>query len=263
MMPVRSLCPLALALVVPILVAPATALAAAIGPSSYGCFDATQTTGIGASFTGTCSAESPLAQGVRDGDFQYFHLEDFEAAPNQGAFQPLPTTAPGLTVDAGSGGLLNNNFSVDADDGSIDGLASFETRSGQSGIAQGATITFDDGVLGNLPTHAGFVFTFIGNGVSDDLTVTFFGPGSVTLGSITETLTPGSSPLGNARDSNNDLFFGWSDGGGIESFSFSFANAIGFDHVQYGYVPEPSTATLFSLGLVGIAAVRRRAAAGS
>lgn len=225
------------------------ALADAIGPSSYGCFDATQTTGIGGSFTGTCSAESPLAQGVRDGSFQYFHLEDFEAAPNQGFFQPLPTTAPGLTVDAGGGGLLNNNFSVDADDGVVDGLASFETRSGQSTNTQGATITFDDQILGNLPTHAGFVFTFIGNLLPNDLTVTFFGPGSVTLGSITETLMPGS----NGSDSSNDLFFGWSDAGGIESFSFSFANAIGFDHIQYGYAPAPPVPSLspLAIGLMG------------
>jgi len=222
------------------------ALADEIGPSSYGCFDATQSTGIGGPFTGTCSAESPLAQGVRDSDFQYFHLEDFEAAPNQGFFQPLPTTAPGLTVDAGGGGLLNNNFSVDADDGVVDGLASIGTRSGQSTNTQGATIAFDEQILGNLPTHAGFTFTFIGNGLPNDLTVTFFGPGGATLGSIIETLTPGSG----AADSSNDLFFGWSDAGGIESFSFSFANAIGFDHVQYGYVPAPPVP---SLSLIGIA----------
>ena len=45
--------------------------------------------------------------------------------------------------------------------------------------------------------------------------------------------------------------------GGCSAAGLSFSNAIGFDHVQYGYIPEPSTALLVAAGLVVIAARRR------
>ena len=42
-------------LLLALLLTGSSALADAVGPSSYECFDATQTTGVGVAFSGTCS----------------------------------------------------------------------------------------------------------------------------------------------------------------------------------------------------------------
>lgn len=99
------------------------------------------------------SADSPF------GSVRGMVLEDFEDG--------LLDT-PGVTVNAGWIVSSPNPFndSVDGDDGLIDGITT-TGRSLYSGNSQfDLVVTFDRNVPGRLPTHAGVVFTDIGNVVA-------------------------------------------------------------------------------------------------
>ena len=170
----------------------------------------------------------------------YFHLEDFE--------DDLLNT-PGLTAVATVGGQiiciqpLAGCFdqlhvdSVDLDDGLINEFG--------NGITGGGVMTnttprnlwtntdiifeFDETVLGNLPTHAGLVWTD-GEGV---ITFEAFDKDGISLGSDSSYSVPNGGPFVGATA--EDRFYGVIHDDGIKQLKIS-KNEV--DHIQYGFVPS-------------------------
>lgn len=179
-----------------------------------------------------------------DEGFSYGHLEDFE---------DNSLNTPGVTASAGNpygpGGVTD---SVDADDGTIDGSGTLGHSFFYNPGATGIRFTFNAGVLGALPTHAGIVWTD-GSG-----TITFeaFDASGISLGTIsgTHAMGPPSSPSG---DTAEDRFYGVIDMGGISAIKIkNGSGGIEVDHLQYGHqsgppIPEPSTLLLFGIGVLG------------
>lgn len=179
-----------------------------------------------------------------------FHVEDFE----DGALN-----TPGLSANGGqiaSGSIFVD--SVDGDDGAIDGTGQ-NGRSWYSGNSLSTLrFSFDAGVLGAFPTHAGIVWTDVGN-TSDGL-----GFGGVTfeafdaLGASLGTVGPFIVGDGTAFSATaEDRFFGATNAGGISAIEVRMDNSVDWeiDHVQYG-LPTPGAAVV--LGLAGACGVRRR-----
>ena len=213
-----------------------------IGPTPYLAFDN--------SISGAGFALSPFA----GQSFTYFYLETFE--------DHLFNT-PGVTASAGAVVSViygpSSHDSVDADDGVIDGNGlqgdSFYSENGAAGIL----FTFNAGILGALPTHAGIVWT---DG-AQDVTFRAFGQGGSLLGTI---------HAGDLQDhsfdggTSEDRFLGVIDLGGISAiFISNIAAGIEVDHLQFGLasaqaVPEPSSIALLCFGGIGLAigAYRRR-----
>jgi hypothetical protein len=178
--------------------------------------------------------------------FDYYYLEDFE----DNLFNVPGVTktisdiiGPGLAAD-----------SVDADDGSIDGSG----NGGRSLFVAGAalTFTFNPEALGELPTHAGIVRTD-GGSIATGAHILFeaFGPGMISLGSITTAFGDGN-PNGATAE---DRFFGWSDSNGILAIRIP-SGVFEVDHLQFGAsVPEPSTMELFgAFGLITVGLITSR-----
>lgn len=189
-----------LSLLAALLIAP-FAQAALVGPAPY-----------------VKPADSPFA----GGSYSYFYLEDFEDhalnTPGVSASVGGPTS---IAFGAGS------HDSVDADDGVIDGASllgdSYFYGTGSIGI----TFSFDEVLLGALPTGVGIVWT------DGDGAVTFeaFDAMGISLGTLTSTTADGSYEGGTAED----RFFGATAAGGISKIFISNAGGgIEVDHLQYG-----------------------------
>jgi hypothetical protein len=219
--------------------APRPASAQYLGPSPYLAFDNT--------LPGAGAAISPFS-GITFSN--YFHLETFE--------DNLLNT-PGVTASAGAPIAPSSiTDSVDADDGTIDGLGtlgrSFFSNSGATGIS----FTFNSGTLGGLPTHAGIVWT---DGAS---TITFqaFDAANALIGTgLTGSHADGSFGGTTAED----RFYGIIAPGGISRIFISNASGgIEVDHLQYGRgavassaAPEPATLGLLLMAPLLWQRVRR------
>ena len=163
-----------------------------------------------------------------------------------------------LTANAGSvisrtqwGDLVD---SVDADDGSINGLG----NRGHSWFA-GSGITFTFNGTTQLPSAFGLVWT---DGAGSITFSAHGGDGSL-LGSTTFNGFADNSFSGTTTE---DRFLGVHFANGVKSITISNTNgSIEVDHIQYGQmaaaVPEPETYAMLlaGLGLMG-AVVRRRSA---
>jgi hypothetical protein len=139
------------------------------------------------------------------------------------------------------------------------------------------TFTFNAGVLGQFPTHAGIVFTDIGISLTTQpenrpgdrngrgfLTFRAFDPLGNLLGSI------GPEDVGDyfkAGSTADDRFFGVFDSGGISRIEiFMDSHDAEFDHLQYGFTrqvtaeaPEPASLLVWTgLGLVAVPRTRPR-----
>jgi hypothetical protein len=187
------------------------------------------------------------------GSFTYFHLETYEDS----LFNVPGVTASGGAVVVPGG----NTDSVDADDGVIDGRGqdghSYFLNSGNTGIR----FTFSALALGQLPTHAGIVWTDGNNQIRFEA---FNGAGT-SLGFLTGIHADSS----NAGFTAEDRFYGITSPGGIGSILIQSGlpgsgGGIEVDHLQYGFstaVPEPGVFLLASsMTVVGVIAhyVRQR-----
>ncbi|MEO6036080.1 MAG: hypothetical protein ABIQ35_12565, partial [Verrucomicrobiota bacterium] len=156
--------------------------------------------------------------------FNYFYLENFE----DGALNtPGATPSAGWIVATAAGGA----DSVDP------GGRSYYSGGSQTNL----TITFNAAALGGkLPTHAGIVWTDVGNVTSGT-----FGFGTVRFSARDANgVLIGTNQgvnLGNgstAASQAEDRFFGVANAGGISSISISMPNSVDWevDHLQYGYL---------------------------
>lgn len=204
---------------------PGVASAALLGPSPYLQF-----------------ADSPFSAG----SFTYFYLEDFED-------QLLDT--PGVVADYG--GVVSVIYgpdihdSVDADDGALDGSGldgdDWFSWDGVTGVVW----TFDANILGQLPTHAGIVWT---DG-SNDIGFEAFDENGNSLGTLGGSHANGSF----SGETDEDRFYGAINAGGISSIHlWNGGGGIEMDHLQYGFGPVPEPATFAALGLGALALLRRR-----
>lgn len=186
--------------------------------------------------------------------FDYFHLEDFE----DGALNtPGVTLTAGGTIIAGPGPQTD---SVDGDDGAIDGSGA----AGRSLLAlQTNTFRFDfDAMaLGGLPTHAGIVWTDVGQTAGPIPSQGFvdfraYDAANNQVAFINVFLGDGSTFGGTAED----RFFGAEANQGIAYFTISMADSNDWeiDHLQYGLIPAPLAAPI--IGLLSLASIRRRRA---
>jgi len=180
-------------------------------------------------------SDSPFAADIAAGRAV---LEDFE----DGLLNP-----PGVTASTGSPiGPGGNIDSVDGDDGVIDGSGtgghSFFSGDGPTGI----TFNFTS-VGGKFPTAVGIVWTDGTPGC--DVILQAFGPGNVSLGSITGAALGDNSNGGTTAE---DRFFGVVDAGTITAIKINTTGGGGIevDHLQYGQasVPEPTAATALLVG---------------
>lgn len=188
---------------------------------------------------------------IRIGAYSYFHLEDFE----DGLFN-----TPGISVSGGTLGTGAAADSVDADDGLLNGVGV-----GNSWYSNGANtleFTFDANALGGLPTHAGLVWTDVGQ-----VSVGGFGMGLVVFEAFDahnlNIAYIGPVMLGDGLINGQvfeDRFLGAINvPGGISRMRITMPQSTDWeiDHVQYGRM-IPSTGGLTLAGLAGFAASRRR-----
>ncbi len=217
--------------------------------------------------TATFIVSNPYLQ-FSDSPFASFAtLEDFEDG----------SLAAGVSASAGSiksSTQFQDVDSVDGDDGVIDGNGSVG-HSWDSGYATSVTFTFDAGVLGQLPTHVGVVWTDIGSFplpprvTHDDVLVRAFDAQGNSIGFTGADGIGDYDILGNSAE---DVFFGTVFLGGIKSIQIVSLGSINgghrweIDHLQFGVqpqpvpVPVPAALVLFGSALAGLTGLRRRRA---
>lgn len=207
---------------------------------------------------------SPYAQfsdspffGIGNGN-PNFYLENFEdGLLNTPGVSPL-----GGFVAAGPSPSLD---SVDGDDGVFDGNGNAGHSWYSGGVATSMSFSFDAGVLGQLPTHVGIVWTDVGlvpNAPEgfDSIVLRAFDTNGVSLGGILfDNLGDGNVGGGSAED----RFFGAIFAGGISKITITSLGGSGdweVDHLQYGIqaVPVPGAAWLLAPALLGLAGLRRK-----
>jgi hypothetical protein len=179
------------------------------------------------------AADSPFPAAT----FDFFHLEDFED-------EALTTGLAALNGERI--GPSNFTDSVDSDDGSIDGSGLAGSSYITDGFSSSLEFSFDATALGSFPTHAGFVWTDVGNvfqGPVGFATLTFeaFDALGETMGVYGPfTLGDGASTGATAED----RFFGVANPAGISRLVVSMPDSIDWevDHVQYGRIPAPAAA---------------------
>jgi len=191
----------------------------------------------------------------------YFYLENFEDN----------TFTPGFTTTAGWYRVSGSQFidSVDGDDGSINGNGNGGGSFYSGGLNRTLTIGFDAGVLGSLPTDAGFVWTDVGG-----VTTGTFGMGPLAVrfydGSDNLLAAVSYNSIGDGLitgQTAEDRFFGFSWNVGISRIEVEMPTSGDWeiDHIQYGSsavpssaVPEPSTVGLGGAGVLLALALWRR-----
>jgi hypothetical protein len=205
------------------------------------------------------------------------HADNFGPSPYLSAADSPFTSVTGHVIETFEDGALNLpgvaasggwfvsgpsvfSDSVDADDGAVDGTGAGGFAFYSAGSETTLTLTFDAAALGGLlPTHAGLVFTDVGNVFAGSLgvgTVTFtaYDAADVQIGTSIVALVGNGSAFSSTAE---DRFFGITHDAGVKRITLSMDNSVDWevDHLQYAIgVPEPSTYALLALGAVAIGA---------
>jgi len=177
-------------------------------------------------------------------------------------FEDGALNTPGVTASPGwfASGPSQFSDSVDADDGAIDGTGANGFAFYSAGTQSSLTFTFDAAALGgHLPTHAGLVFTDVGNVFAGSIgvgTVTFraYDAADVEIGSGAVAVVGDGTALSSTAE---DRFFGVTHDAGVKRITMSMDNSVDWevDHLQYAVaVPEPSSYALLALGVAAICA---------
>jgi len=187
--------------------------------------------------------------------FSYFHLENFE-----------DSATPGYVPGLGLGSVHGPGDLVDSVELGTSGHSWYST-----GPTSFFSFSFDKSVLGTLPTHAGIVWTDVGN-VSTGLDPSEFPPGIVRGVSYVSFYAYGptgdflgdifnAGPLGDGEvdgGKSEDRFFGVVNAAGISRIEIGIIGSTDWevDHLQYGAlnpVPEPEQWLMMALGLGAVA----------
>jgi hypothetical protein len=155
----------------------------------------------------------------------------------------VPTTAPGTATSSLSGSTTNG--------GGGPGVVSVTPAPPPAGISQDAPGTNDEIMVYSLSTNGGT--TWLNAGI--DLGPAFSSnPALVSdnYGSFNSAMVPGPAGSGSYDTMRVDVNFTMSGGG--DRFTFNGDATI----TEEMNVPEPSTAALLSLGLLGMGMIRRR-----
>jgi hypothetical protein len=194
----------------------------------------------------TVTASSPYlstANSTLDPLSPTYVLEDFE----DGNLLPAVTFAS----IAGSGVQSGPFFSVDADDGAIDGNSPGGYFQGAtSGGSQNNTFFFSQ-IAGQWPKQVAIAIT---GGSSFPLGFTAYDTSLSPNGSMSMNVTASGSTA-------DDLLVTFIDNGGIGAIVIQSNTAPGhmqYDHLQFDTAPVPEPATLSLLALAGGAAMLRR-----
>ncbi|MCP5146143.1 MAG: hypothetical protein H6978_15140 [Gammaproteobacteria bacterium] len=180
------------------------------------------------------SADSPFIAV----SFDVFQLEDFE----DGA---LNATGVSATHGGSVIGPQPQADSVDADDGVLDGSGAAGRSFYSGAVTTVLGFSFDESVLGTLPTHVGLVWTDVGflidsspGGFGDVVFQAFDATDQLVISIDGTQLGDGSTFGGTAED----RFFGAQHDAGILRITLTMPNSVDFevDHLQYGVVsPVP------------------------
>jgi hypothetical protein len=190
--------------------------------------------------------------------FSYFFLENFDDhLLNTPGVSVSPSTVVTAANDGFNGSIIDQ---VGLEGGCPAGGLSVPCDTLFGAGLPGFTFTFDAGILGSLPTHAGVVWT---DGAGTTSFQAFAADGLTVLCSVGPVAIADGSFNGTTADDN---FFGCSDAGGISKIVISnTSGGIEVDDLQYGAatvsgpsVPEPSTLLLLGSGLFGLVAFARR-----
>lgn len=157
--------------------------------------------------------------------FDYFHLDDYESS----------TRTPGYSLNVGTRTAGVSSDSVDADDGIIDGsgVGRYELYAVSSNTIN---VVFDPSVLGELPTHAGIVWTDVVDAPVlhyGDVVFGAYDADSNLIAQIGPVYLGDGSGYGETAE---DRFFGVIHSNGIRSIFITMPDSVDFavDHLQYG-----------------------------
>jgi hypothetical protein len=187
--------------------------------------------------------DSPFESVLAAGDFSYWVFKDFQ--DNSLDFGPGVSFTPGYTIYADGLGSLADSVEFTGD-----------PPTGHS-LFGGGLFYLDfatgPGLLDNLPTHVGMVWT---DGQAPAITFEAFDRHGVSLGSVTGHHADGSI----TGTTDEDRFYGVFFADGIARVTLSSSGAYQeIDHIQFGHaIPEPAAALLLAAGVLGLVLARRR-----
>ena len=220
-------------------------------------------------------AHAALATFITSAPYSQFSDSPFFAVANGNpnfyleTFEDGLLNTPGVSpVNGFVAGVSPSVDSVDGDDGVFDGNGNAGHSWYSGGVATSISFSFDAGILSQLPTHVGIVWTDVGiSGPGfpegfDSIALRAFDVNGASLGGILFNNLGDGNVLGGSAE---DRFFGAIFAGGISKITITSLGGSGdweVDHLQYGIqaVPVPGAAWLLAPALAGLMGLRRKRA---